>query len=185
MITVVFPDPGPARQRQRSFYDERRLFSVLSLNAILIYSSFSMAAWILLMDSSLPRTSKNLCCAGRCHLLTGNERYGWARAHSRSCILFLLQKQPESHKEHRCCNPPGSPEPAGSPEEPSREDSSVVFIFLCTYMELSYSGTASKKSTRSWISGNTSILVFTISAIFFRSRSLVNRLFQDTEELIS
>ena len=55
----------------------------------------------------------------------------------------------------------------------SKEVSAFVFIFLCVYIATSYSGKASKKSIWSLISGNTSIRVFTIAAIFLKSISFV------------
>ena len=94
--------------------------------------------------------SKNfhqLRCATRCHLFSGNVRYGSATSHNHSYIHFPPHNLLSSlHTVRHCCNLPVPPAIGRTSFKTSREVSAVVFIFLCVYIAISYSGTASKKS---------------------------------------
>lgn len=127
----------------------------------------SIAFLILSTDSALPRTSM-ISVAPPEYSAFLKLQFLPATSHIRSYNLFLLQIPSAARIMRHYCNHPMLP----VLEEfllILPEVSSLVFIFLWQYIAVSYSGTASKKSIWSLISGRISIRLLIRDAIFFRS----------------
>ena len=189
VITVVFPEPGPARQMQRTCSMGRRPWTELSLNAhSLFLQAFSMAAWMRLDGLFFSQNLQESRLRRPVSSAYRKERYG-----SATCTYPVLypcsfaECNQSLITEHRCCNHPVLSSRGSTSFNRFREVSSVVFIFLCAIHGTVYHTPERlhKKSTRSLISGNTSIRVLTIAMQSFSDPDLRGSLLSDTAVLRS